>query len=303
MKAHDALTTLVELGTEQDGLVTTARAREFGVTPVDLKRLTDTGHVTRLRRGVYALPSAPPGPLQELRAAWLEASGRDRSGAEPPDTVVSHVSAAAMHSLGDLIPQKHEFTSPRRRQTIHPDVTFHRSGLSPAECTMVNGLPVTTVARTLEDLAATTTDFDHFSAMVKDAFSAPGVSFGALLRTLDRCAPHFGLEDHSELMTEAFERAGTPPELEALEKVVRQAVQPIARRAAEHLAPLTAALKNSALTAQRWDRALAPTLVGLNSSLADERLQRSLQTLAADITAAEATAALDDQASEKETPR
>ncbi|WP_374927939.1 type IV toxin-antitoxin system AbiEi family antitoxin domain-containing protein [Kytococcus sedentarius] len=220
MRSSDALTALAELGTENEGLVTTARAGAFGVTPLDLKRLTDQGHVTRLRRGVYALPSAPNGPLQELRAAWLEASGPDPWAGDPPDTVVSHLSAAAVHGLGEVIPHRHEFTSPRRRQTVHDDVRFHRATLSPSEHTTSQGLAVTTAPRTLEDLAPVV-DLDHFAAMVRDAFSVRHVGMGSLFAALDRCAPVFELPGHAELMQECFHLVGVPPELAAAQEVLR----------------------------------------------------------------------------------
>lgn len=224
MRSSDALTTLAELGTENDGLVTTSRAGAFGVAPLDLKRLTDHGHVTRLRRGVYALPSAPNGPLQELRAAWLEASGPDPWVGDPPDTVVSHLSAAAVHGLGEVIPHRHEFTSPRRRQTVHDDVRFHRATLTPSEHTASQGLAVTTVPRTLEDLAPVV-DLAHFAAMVRAAFSVRDVGMVSLFAALDRCAPAFELPGHAELLQECFHLEGAPPELAAAQGLLRL-VQP-----------------------------------------------------------------------------
>ena len=191
------------------------------MTPTDLKRLADLGHISRLRRGVYALPSASHGPLQELRAAWLEASTRDPLSGDPPDTVISHLSAAAVHGLGEVIPRQHELTSPRRRQTVHDDARFHRAKLAKGEHTVVLRLAVTSVPRTLEDVARTTSDLDHFAAMVKDAFSAPGVGYGTLIKALDRCAPRFGLEDHEELLTESFTRAGLPSAITATEALRR----------------------------------------------------------------------------------
>lgn len=226
MRSSDALTVLAELGSEQHGLVTTARAGEFGVTPVDLKRLTDHGYVTRLRRGVYALPSATDGPLQELRAAWLGAGGQAAPGASPPDTVVSHLSAAAVHGMGEVLPRHHEFTSPRRRQTTHDDVRFHRADLTRGEVREVDGLPVTTLNRTLLDLAPGT-DLDHFATMLYDAYTTTGSLLAVEAKTLDACARHFGMTDGGELLDACFDRTGTPPAFdaarEALMKVGRQA--------------------------------------------------------------------------------
>ncbi|MFL0460977.1 type IV toxin-antitoxin system AbiEi family antitoxin domain-containing protein [Kytococcus sedentarius] len=279
MRARDALTTLSELGTEQDGLVTTARAGEFGVTPVDLKRLADHGHITRLRRGVYALPSAPHGHLQELRSAWLEASGPSPLQGDPPDTVISHLSAAAVHGLGEVIPRQHEFTSPRRRQTVHDDVRFHRATLATGEHTVVQVMAVTSVPRTLEDLARTTSDLDHFAVMVKDAFSVPAVGFGSLLAALDASAPHFGLDGGEELMTEAFQRAGMPPGFERAAEALRAALAPIIENLTRHLAPASSHLRSIQQLSKALDEAVAPWATGLEF-LRDERFRRPLHRLA-----------------------
>ena len=169
MRSSDAVTTLAELGTENDGLVTTSRAGAFGVAPLDLKRLTD-------------------------------------------------------HGLGEVIPHRHEFTSPRRRQTVHDDVRFHRATLTPSEHTASQGLAVTTVPRTLEDLAPVV-DLDHFAAMVRAAFSVRDVGMVSLFAALDRCAPAFELPGHAELLQECFHLEGAPPELAAAQGLLRL-VQP-----------------------------------------------------------------------------
>lgn len=65
------LTALEELSAMQWGLVTTGQAKQVGVRRLWLSRLMDRGVLQRIRLGVYALPSATHGPLQELQAAWL----------------------------------------------------------------------------------------------------------------------------------------------------------------------------------------------------------------------------------------
>ena len=144
MRADEALTVLEQLGSGQWGLVTTAQAAALGVSRSDLGRLGRTGAVQRVRHGVYALASAGYGPLQDLQAAWLATDpGRDAEirVMEGDDIVASHVSAAQVYGLGDLIAGAHEFTSPRRRQTAQPDVRFHRLDLSNEDRGVVAGLP------------------------------------------------------------------------------------------------------------------------------------------------------------------
>lgn len=172
MRESHVLEELEMFGSSQWGLVTAAQARALGVERLWLSRMSTRGMLQRIRHGVYALPSARYGPVQDLQAAWLatEASlfADERLKVEDP-VVVSHVSAAGVHQLGDLLAARHEFSSPARRQTTQKDLRFHRCEVPARDITWVDGLPVTSVARTVGDLAATATDFDHLAGVVRDA--------------------------------------------------------------------------------------------------------------------------------------
>ena len=121
----------------------------------DLARLRSSGDLDRVRRGAYV-----PAADERLRrgesrhalaanAALLQLS---------PGAVASHVSAAVLHGLpawGVRLDRVH-VTRPgasggHRRRTLHVHVT----PLGADEITEVDGVPVTTVARTLADLART----------------------------------------------------------------------------------------------------------------------------------------------------
>ncbi len=71
-----------------------------------------------------------------------------------PGAVLSHRTAASVLDLRSTTSGRIEVTAPRTRHRI-PGVTLHRSrNLTPAEITTHDGFPVTTVERTLVDLAA-----------------------------------------------------------------------------------------------------------------------------------------------------
>ncbi|MGY5766587.1 type IV toxin-antitoxin system AbiEi family antitoxin domain-containing protein [Brachybacterium sp. DNPG3] len=204
---------LEQLGSGQWGLATTAQAAALGVTRADLGRLLAAGSVQRVRHGVYALASAAYGPLQDLQAAWLATEPRTAGEGrvvEGDDVLVSHVSAAQVHGLGDLIASEHEFTSPRRRQTAQPDVRFHRLDLPDEDRAVVDGLPVTSVERTVADLSASAVDFDHLASAVRDALSLPHVRPEQLAARLDAAALRYGFEDGTGLVGACLERAGLP---------------------------------------------------------------------------------------------
>lgn len=193
MRAVDALETLELLGSSQHGLVTAAQARSAGVSNVDVKRLVDAGTLARVRHGVYALPSAGVDPLQDLRAAWLAASAAG-------NVVVSGLSAAAVHGLGDLVPSRHEFSSSERRQSAQPDVRFRRADLPAGEVVWVDGLPMTSVPRTVADLARASLDFDHFASVLSDAVDKREVDVSSLERAVDKYAHRHGAKNGRALL-------------------------------------------------------------------------------------------------------
>jgi predicted transcriptional regulator of viral defense system len=102
-----------------------------------------TGRLRRVRRGVYAV-----GYVSDTREArWMTAVL-----AAGPGSVLSHRSAAAMWSLRRTNPAWGEVTVVQR--TRCGGVRVHHALLPPDEITTRNGIPVTTVPRTILDLAA-----------------------------------------------------------------------------------------------------------------------------------------------------
>lgn len=182
--------TLADVAAEQWGLVTTAQARALGVSSQGMARLTNQGSLERMTHGVYRVSGVPPEPADELRAAWLTLDPARRAAERIRDAspaVVSHRSAAGLHGLGDLDADLHEFTTADRKQSRRPDIKLHRGHLAPGEWTVVDGLPVTTVARTIADLAAARVDGGHLASVVRDALTVKQVSDQVLSAAL---APH-----------------------------------------------------------------------------------------------------------------
>lgn len=148
---------LSEVAEGQWGLLTRRQAQEAGVGHTSLARLAADGRLERVAHGVYRIRGAgEPGHLG-LRAAWLQLAPETPAWArldDPDDAVVSHASAASLHQVGDLRPDVHEFTLPRRRQTRRRDVRLHRGKVPAADRIVLSGLPVTRPARMIVDLLA-----------------------------------------------------------------------------------------------------------------------------------------------------
>lgn len=169
MKSVEATEIVMDLASQQWGLVTTAQATAEGVSSVLLGRLVNRAVLTRVRFGVYAVESTPWSPATEIRAQWLALEpsilAADRLE-DPTPVVVSHESAAALHKIGDLDSHGVHFTVPSRRQTRQQEVVFHIADVSPQGWSVVDGLPVTTPLRTVVDLARAGHEPGHLTDMV-----------------------------------------------------------------------------------------------------------------------------------------
>jgi predicted transcriptional regulator of viral defense system len=144
--------TLVETASDHHGYVTTLEAREVGIDPTQLRLLARRGRLEHVARGVYRVPVLPRSEHDDLAFAVAWARGR---------AVVSHESALVLHGFSDVNPSVVHLTVPPdnhpRAQGAGP-VRIHRRDLPEADVTMVDGLPVTTVARTILDCHELGTD-------------------------------------------------------------------------------------------------------------------------------------------------
>jgi predicted transcriptional regulator of viral defense system len=134
---------LYQIAERQAGYFTARQARSAGFGPALLSYYAKTGRLQRVRRGLYRLVEFPEMPLADLFIAWLSVG---------EEAVVSHDSALALYDLSDLIPSEIHLTVPRTTSRRRKGVRLHTRRLSPDEVTRREGLPVTTVLRTLADV-------------------------------------------------------------------------------------------------------------------------------------------------------
>lgn len=181
MRQRPDLAGLFQIAVGQQGYFTTAQARECGVSKDLVKYHASTGRFHRAHRGVYRFRDYPPSPREHVAAAWL-AVGKDRA-------VVSHESALDLHELSDVIPWGTHITVPRdARSVVQPaGVQLHTSTypLPRREVRLVDGVRVTSPARTIVDLSATGGALEHVFSAVQDAIER-GVTTPFELRSLAR---------------------------------------------------------------------------------------------------------------------
>jgi very-short-patch-repair endonuclease len=137
---------LAVLAKRQHGLVTWAQLIDLGFGPHGIAERVRTGRLHRIHRGVYAIS-----PARLTREGyWLAAML-----ACGPGAVLSHRSAASVWELRPSAAQAIDVTVPTRAgRKKQRGIRVHRSGRLTADETVTrDGIPVTTVARTLLDLA------------------------------------------------------------------------------------------------------------------------------------------------------
>ncbi|ADB50139.1 type IV toxin-antitoxin system AbiEi family antitoxin domain-containing protein [Conexibacter woesei] len=136
--------TIAALAARQHGVVSRGQLRDAGVTGRALDWRLTNGRLLRLHPGVYAAGHA----RLTRNGHWLAAVL-----ATGPGAVLSHRSAAALHDLRPDNRRAIDVTTAAHRIGSARIVVHARRSLDARDVASVDGVPVTTVARTLVDLA------------------------------------------------------------------------------------------------------------------------------------------------------
>ncbi|RMB77128.1 hypothetical protein AYK61_12155 [Rhodococcus sp. SBT000017] len=212
---------LADLSSEQWGLFTMAQAKGLGFSAQQIARMAKSGTVERIRHGAYRVGGAPSVPSEQLRAAWMmiepSVTVGERLRDESP-AVVTHRSAAWLHGLGDVDADVMEFATAKRRQSRLPDVRYRVASYEKDAWTLADGLPVTTVLRTIVDLAAGHLDGGHLAGIVRDAVVTNRVDSESASEALRPYAHRYGVQlgDGEGLLSRFLDEAGIPQSTRAL---------------------------------------------------------------------------------------
>ena len=136
---------IARLAERQHGLVTLTQLQVLGLSRSAVAKRAREGRLTRIHRGVYAVGH---GRLTK-RGHWMAAVL-----AYGPKALLSHRSAAALHGIRADNRPKTDVTLSSRSARPRPGIEVHTSTtLKAADCTTIDGIPCTSLARTLLDLA------------------------------------------------------------------------------------------------------------------------------------------------------
>ncbi|WP_104081224.1 type IV toxin-antitoxin system AbiEi family antitoxin domain-containing protein [Cryobacterium sp. Y11] len=209
-----------------DGLIPAEALRASGMNSHAVDSLLKRGELARVRRGWYAL-----GPHWQK----IGADGRYRlfvratAARAERDVTYSHHSAAVLHGLPLIGPW------PQAVHAVDPDtaggsssrlLTTHRGPVDPS-ASVIDGVRVTSLSRTLIDMAATTsflvgvTMVDHVlhreaarmaAARRSGIDGAPWITTATLLTELDSARPRYGHRAAERAITFANGLSANPGE-------------------------------------------------------------------------------------------
>jgi hypothetical protein len=167
----EAALRLEEFAAAQHGYVTRAQAAQTGVDDVLLLRLVRGGYLDRPEHGVYRFRGLQDMRWSDVWIAWLrlrpELDAVER--ARHPTEITRGPTAAFVYGVGNLPPEPYQFWVPAPRSIRRPHLSL-RTGRPPdQDITVVDGLPITTLERTVAEMVADFYDGEHIADIVRDA--------------------------------------------------------------------------------------------------------------------------------------
>lgn len=173
---------LYETAEGQAGYFSASQARRSGFSWERLSSNADKGRFARVRRGIYRLTQFPGSDNEDLFVIWLLTG---------PDSVISHESALALYDLSDVMPSEIHVIVPRSSSRRRAGVRQHTHRLAADEVTMREGLPVTTVSRTLADVAGAGLAEEQVRQAIQEAIERGLTSVEALRRYANKRGGRF----------------------------------------------------------------------------------------------------------------
>jgi very-short-patch-repair endonuclease len=192
----DTDATIAALAGAQHGVVARRQLLQAGLTAREIQRRTESARLHAIYRGVYAVGHR----VLTLEGRWMAATL-----ACGPNAALSHTTAAAARDLRRADSAIHVTVPGRGGRQAPRGITLHRSPtLTPTQITIHGGIPVTTVARTITDLARTVTDTELERIVYeadkrglvdfRDLRAARSASLQAVLRAYDPAPTRSELE-------------------------------------------------------------------------------------------------------------
>jgi hypothetical protein len=135
---------IAELAALQGGAFSLRQARQAGATESLIRRRRATGQWRDVARGVVVLPGTPDDERRQLWIFWLACG---------PASVFSHETAARGQGLPAIPIGVHAISLGWGHHRSLGGIRVHQQRIAPRDVVEVKGLPMTTLPRTICDLA------------------------------------------------------------------------------------------------------------------------------------------------------
>ena len=135
---------LYQIAEDQAGYFSLAQASELGLRRNQIYRDVQRGKFVSAARGVYRFVQFPASRFEEVHRAVLSAG---------PQAVVGFQTALYVYELSDLIPDEIHLVLPPTSSRRRLGIRVHTIQLLPEDMTEFEGLPITTVEKTIVDCA------------------------------------------------------------------------------------------------------------------------------------------------------
>ncbi len=193
---------IAELAERQFNVVTARQLHALGLGPRGVRHRVASGRLHVLYRGVYAVGSRNLARQGHWLAAVLACG---------PDAWLSHAAAASNLELRGSAAGRIDVTSRAQRGRSYPDIRLHSgAALTPADVTIHNGIPCTTVARTLLDLADVLS-VDALDRAVHESVQLGRFDLNAMEEVLARANGRHGAHKLREILADPGHLEGPLP--------------------------------------------------------------------------------------------
>lgn len=135
---------LYQIAEDQGGYFSLAQAREIGLRKTQIYRELKRGKLEKANWGVYRFIQFPASRFEEIHVAVLSAGQH---------AVVGFQSALYVYDLSDIIPDEIHLILPATSSRRRPGIRVHSIQIKPENVTQFEGLPITTVDKTIIDCA------------------------------------------------------------------------------------------------------------------------------------------------------
>jgi very-short-patch-repair endonuclease len=194
---------IAELAARQHGVVAASQLRELGFSRWAIEHRLETGRLHRIHRGVYSAGH----PHLGIRGRWMAAALSYEPG------FLSHRDAAVLWDIRRSARRLIDVTTSRGQRRCS-GIDLHRvRTLDPADCTAIDGIPVTTLARTLLDLSEVVIP-THLRRAIEEAERLQKLDLRAVDACIERNPGRHGIKPLRAALAERYEPQHTRSEIE-----------------------------------------------------------------------------------------